>query len=58
MRATLPEVRTFGPDSTPAELREELARLNRKAMRCPDHYTDRRAGIHAAMNQILTWLGY
>ncbi len=54
----LPTVTRFGPDTPPAELREELARLNGKAMRCPEHWCERRAGIHAAMDQILTWLGY
>lgn len=40
-------------DSTREEVAEALTHLARKASRVPAHWTDRKAAIHAAMNDLL-----
>ena len=41
-------------DDTPAdEIREAITNLAHTAARCPAHWTDRRAGMHARINALL-----
>lgn len=58
MRATLPPVVTFGPDTPREDLVSEILRINAKAMRCPHHYTVRWGSLHDELNRLLGWLGY
>lgn len=41
-------------ETTRAELEEAIANLNATLHRMPEHWTDRRAGIHAKIDALLT----